>query len=104
MAACTFCGSKNIRPSGSSRLDAPGARLRRALTLRCLYRCLDCDALFEALVLGVLNGSKLRRRGSESRQQRESKQSDSSVDASVQRLADESDNSDSSSGLQRVTS
>jgi hypothetical protein len=66
MAACTFCGSKDIRLSGSSTLDTPGARLRRALTLRRLYRCRSCDALFEAIALvSLVKGSK--RGGSESR-------------------------------------
>ena len=50
MAACTFCGSKDIRRSASSALDATATRVRRALTFRCLYRCRSCDALFEALL------------------------------------------------------
>jgi len=49
MVACTFCGSENIRPSGSSSLDALFTRVVRALTFRCLYRCRSCDALFEAI-------------------------------------------------------
>ena len=49
MVACTFCGSENIRPSGSSALDAPVKRVMRALTFRRLYRCRNCDALFEAI-------------------------------------------------------
>jgi hypothetical protein len=48
MIACTFCGSEDIRPSGSSALDAPVKRVVRALTFRRLYRCRSCDALFEA--------------------------------------------------------
>jgi len=52
MVACTFCGSENIRPSGSSALDAPVTRVVRALTFRRLYRCRSCDALFEAIAAG----------------------------------------------------
>jgi hypothetical protein len=48
MVGCTFCGSENIRPSGSAALDAPVTRVMRALTFRRLYRCRSCDALFEA--------------------------------------------------------
>jgi len=94
MAKCAFCGSKNIRRSGSSTLDPPGARLRRALTLRCLYRCRSCDALFEALaVVGMGNGS--RRSGSEPPPQILSKQA-ASADSEVgpQRLVGGSGSSD----------
>lgn len=52
MLSCTFCESENIRPSGSSTLDAPAARLRRALTFKRLYRCRTCNALFEATLAG----------------------------------------------------
>jgi hypothetical protein len=52
MVGCTFCGSENIRPSGSSVFDAPVTRVVRALTFRRLYRCRSCDALFEAIAGG----------------------------------------------------
>jgi len=52
MVVCTFCGSENVRPSGSSALDAPGKRIVRALTFQRLYRCRSCDALFEAILGG----------------------------------------------------
>jgi hypothetical protein len=58
MVACTFCGSKNIRSSGSAALDAPVKRVVRALTFRRLYRCRSCDGLFEAISGGgKRNGS-----------------------------------------------
>jgi hypothetical protein len=61
MIACIFCGSGNIRRSGSSTLDATVKRIVRALTFRCLYRCRSCDALFEAILLGgKRNGRKAR--------------------------------------------
>lgn len=50
MVVCMFCGSKDTRLSGSSTLDDPVTRVRRALTLRRLYRCRNCDGLFEALI------------------------------------------------------
>jgi hypothetical protein len=50
MVACMFCGSEDTRPSGSSTLDDRLTRVRRALTLRCLYRCRNCDGLFEAAI------------------------------------------------------
>jgi hypothetical protein len=49
MVACTFCGSKNIRSSGSSTLDTTVTRVLRILTFQRLYRCRSCDALFEAM-------------------------------------------------------
>jgi hypothetical protein len=68
MVACTFCGSKKVRPSSSSTLDAPTTRVRRALTFRCLYRCRSCDALFEGIVLGSIwpRGRGASERGSRS--------------------------------------
>lgn len=67
-------------------LDAPVARLRRALTLRRLYRCRRCDALFEALSIG---GGERRGRGPESHGQNPWTQS-SNRDAEVgaQRLVE----------------
>ena len=55
MVACIFCGSENIRPSGSSGLDALVTRMVRALTFRRLYRCCSCDALFEAALTGGID-------------------------------------------------
>jgi hypothetical protein len=67
MVVCTFCGSKNIRPSGSSTFDAPVTRMVRALTFRRLYRCRSCDALFEAILgnskrNGINDGSQNEKR------------------------------------------
>jgi D-sedoheptulose 7-phosphate isomerase len=65
-------------------LDAPGARLRRALTFRRLYRCRACNALFEAISAG--RGS--RKSSSESARNR-SERSDSSSEVITQGLAGE---------------
>lgn len=53
MVACTFCGSKDTRLSGSSTLDDGATRVRRALTFRRLYRCRNCDGLFESRISAV---------------------------------------------------
>jgi len=63
MVACIFCGSEDTRPSKSSTLDVPATRIKRALTLRRLYRCRSCDGLFVASSLTV---GKPRRRGGKS--------------------------------------
>lgn len=80
MAACTFCGSKDIRLSGSSTLDARATRVRRALTFRRLYRCRSCDALFEATLSQQLLSRSRKPNGGDSALSR-------------QRLVEESGNS-----------
>jgi hypothetical protein len=81
MVGCTFCGSENIRPSGSAALDAPVKRVLRALTFRRLYRCRSCDALFEE----IAGGGKRNRPNAGSQWDRRSK-GPASVESTAQPL------------------
>jgi DNA-directed RNA polymerase subunit RPC12/RpoP len=46
-AACPLCGSTIFRVTRAGRADPPLFRLVRWLTLRRLYRCVQCHSLFE---------------------------------------------------------
>jgi hypothetical protein len=68
MVACTFCGSEDTRRSGSSTLDSRATRVKRALSWRRLYRCRNCDGLFEAPISAwdLLLGRRSQPRGQKS--------------------------------------